>query len=66
MIVVIPCAFTKSPIIAGFDWDRQQIMQCYMALGGTPYYLQMLDKDSSIMQNIDRLFFTMDDLFASE
>lgn len=44
----------------GFDWDRQQIMQCYMALGGTPYYLQMLDKDYSIMQNIDRLFFTME------
>ena len=51
---------------AGFDWDRQQIMQCYMALGGTPYYLQMLDKDYSIMQNIDRLFFTMEGELRSE
>jgi len=50
----------------GFDWDRQQIMQCYMALGGTPYYLQMLDKDYSIMQNIDRLFFTMEGELRSE
>ena len=51
---------------AGFDWDRQQIMQCYMALGGTPYYLQMLDKDYSIMQNIDRLYFTMEGELRSE
>lgn len=50
----------------GFDWDRQQILQCYMALGGTPYYLQMLDKDFSIMQNIDRLFFTMEGELRSE
>ena len=41
----------------GIRWDRGQILQCYMAMGGTPFYLSLLDKDESCMQNIDRLFF---------
>lgn len=31
--------------------------QCYMATGGIPYYISMLQKDKSLAQNIDRLFF---------
>lgn len=32
-------------------------VQCYMATGGIPYYLSMLQKGKSLAQNIDRLFF---------
>lgn len=41
----------------GCRWDRYQIMQCYMVMGGVPYYLSLLDVKQSIAQNIDRLFF---------
>lgn len=41
----------------GCRWDRYQIMQCYMAMGGVPYYLSLLDVRQSVAQNIDRLFF---------
>ena len=42
----------------GFSWDRYQIAQCYMALGGIPFYLTMLKKELSFAQNIDSLFFS--------
>ena len=41
----------------GCKWDRYQIMQCYMVMGGVPYYLSLLDTKQSLAQNIDRLFF---------
>lgn len=41
----------------GMSWERDQIMECYMALGGTPYYLSMLQRGKSAFQNIDDLFF---------
>lgn len=44
----------------GFQWDRFLILQCYMAVGGTPFYLGMLRPDQSVDQNIDRLFFAED------
>jgi len=40
-----------------FVWDRFQIAQCYMAVGGIPFYLSLLDPAESMVQNIDRLFF---------
>ena len=40
-----------------FDWDRLQIIQCYMILGGVPFYLSLLEPQFSLPQNIDRLFF---------
>ncbi len=39
------------------NWDRMSILRTYMVLGGIPYYLNMLRKDESPVQNIDRLFF---------
>ncbi|MCH5244333.1 MAG: ATP-binding protein [Lentimicrobiaceae bacterium] len=39
-------------------WNRYQIAEAYMILGGTPYYLQMLQKGYSLSQNIDYLFFS--------
>ncbi|MBQ3657047.1 MAG: ATP-binding protein [Bacteroidales bacterium] len=41
----------------GFDYDRFSICQLYMAIGGVPYYLSLLDNTKSVAQNIDSLFF---------
>lgn len=40
-----------------FIANRYQILQLYMAVGGIPYYLDQLDKNLSIAQNIQNLFF---------
>ena len=48
-------AYLKSQQIV---WNRYQIAEAYMILGGTPYYLQMLQKGYSLSQNIDYLFFS--------
>lgn len=53
--------------------SRYDIVQCYMALGGIPYYLNYFEKGLSLAQNIDNLFFKkgaklkeeFDRLFAS-
>lgn len=41
----------------GMHWNRYQIAECYMVLGGTPLYLQMLERHLSLVQNVDNLFF---------
>ena len=41
----------------GIIMDRYDQLQCYMVMGGIPYYLSYLDKGESLAQNIDRLFF---------
>ncbi|MBO4851226.1 MAG: AAA family ATPase [Prevotella sp.] len=41
----------------GIVWNRYQILEVYMILGGIPYYLDMLEKGLSFTQNIDRLFY---------
>lgn len=41
----------------GVKWNRHQIVECYMAMGGTPYYLSKIDRTKSLPQNIDSLFF---------
>ena len=45
---------------SGFLWDRLLVLQTYMAFGGIPYYLSLLNKEESLAQNIDRLFFRSD------
>lgn len=44
----------------GFPWDRLLTLQTYMALGGIPYYLSLLNREESLTQNIDQLFFRTD------
>lgn len=44
-------------ISRGIKWNRYQIAECYMILGGTPFYLQMLERNLSMTQNVDNLFF---------
>lgn len=41
----------------GFAFGRKQVLETYMVLGGTPYYLDMMNKTLSVAQNIDVLFF---------
>ena len=41
----------------GFKFSRKQVVETYMILGGTPYYLDMMQKSQSVAQNIDTLFF---------
>lgn len=41
----------------GVKWNRHQIVECYMIVGGTPFYLAKMDKKQSLSQNVDRLFF---------
>lgn len=38
--------------------DRYDQLQSYMIFGGVPYYLSLLDKDRSLAQNVDQLFFS--------
>ena len=43
----------------GFSYSRRQIAECYMAMGGIPYYMSMMDRSKSLAQNIDQLFFAV-------
>jgi len=38
-------------------WTRRDIADCYMALGGIPYYLQNLRSDLTVSENIDDMLF---------
>ena len=38
-------------------FSRHQILECYMILGGVPFYWSLLKKGKSLPQNIDELFF---------
>lgn len=41
----------------GMEWSRYETAECYMIMGGIPYYLNLLDASLSYTQNIDHLFF---------
>lgn len=41
----------------GIILNRHQILQCYMIMGGVPYYWSLLKKGMSLSQNIDAIFF---------
>ncbi|MBR0262411.1 MAG: ATP-binding protein [Prevotella sp.] len=43
-----------------FVWNRKMTLQAYMVFGGIPYYLSLLDREESLVQNVDRLFFSQD------
>ena len=44
-------------VYQGITLSRYEIIECYMILGGIPYYLRKLNKSLSLSQNIDMLFF---------
>ena len=47
-------------------FNRHQILECYMIMGGVPYYWSLLQKGKSLPQNIDRLFFQEDGALRNE
>ena len=46
--------------------SRRNILETYMILGGIPFYWDMLRKDLSWAQNIDRMFFYPDGKMRNE
>lgn len=52
--------------VSGFKWPRQMIVETYMMLGGIPFYLSLLDKQESLAQNIDRLYFQRNSELSQE
>lgn len=45
---------------------RRQLLECYMVMGGVPFYWSLLKRDVSLPQNIDRLFFSEDGELSHE
>ena len=41
----------------GIDWEMYQVTEAYMTMGGIPYYIDMLERNLSLNENIDHLFF---------
>ena len=42
----------------GFNYERPEMIDCYMVVGGVAYYLSLFDKNKSVAENIDELCFT--------
>ena len=47
-------------------FDRYQLLQLYMAMGGIPFYLEQVDVSKSAAQNIDSICFTQTGLLQNE
>lgn len=45
-------------IAGGFDYERTEIIDSYMAVGGVAYYLSLFENDKSVGENINALCFT--------
>ena len=43
--------------IKDINWSRMDMAECYMIMGGMPYYLNLLSPSMDFRQNIDELFF---------
>lgn len=50
----------------GGVFDRYQLLELYMAMGGIPFYLDNVLVNRSVAQNIDRMFFTPDAILNIE
>jgi len=50
----------------GLRWSDETVAECYMIMGGIPYYLHLLDRSMSLAQNVDRLFFAPNALLKDE
>ena len=48
------------------QFSRYDITQSYMIFGGIPYYLGYIDKGESLVQNVDRLFFSRNGVLRNE
>ena len=50
----------------GGVFDRYQIVELYMAMGGIPFYLEQVDPGKSVFQNLDSLFFSKGGILRAE
>lgn len=50
----------------GIEMSRHQILECYMVMGGIPFYWGFLERGKSLAQNIDALFFSRDAPLGNE
>jgi hypothetical protein len=50
----------------GITWSRYDIVQCYMMMGGIPFYLDQVRKGESVMQFVDRTCFTAEGMLVNE
>ena len=51
----------------GLRWNRYDIAQCYMSMGGIPYYLDNIPSDAnSFPLAIDKMFFSQDGILREE
>ena len=50
----------------GIFWEDMMLAECYMILGGIPYYMDMIEKGKSLAQNVDALFFSEAPLLEDE
>ena len=50
----------------GFYYERPEIIECYMAMGGVAYYLSLFENNKSVAQNIQQLCFTRGDELTEE
>lgn len=50
----------------GASFDRYQIIQLYMVMGGIPFYLEQVDKGMTATQNIDKICFTKNGILRTE
>ncbi|MBR6847420.1 MAG: ATP-binding protein [Bacteroidales bacterium] len=41
----------------GLEMDDKEVAECYMIMGGIPYYLKSLRRGASLAQNVDEMFF---------
>lgn len=61
-LYVAPFTLHEAELMAtalGLGWNRETVLDAYLVFGGLPYYLDMLDRRKSLVQNIDRLCFGM-------
>ena len=47
-------------VAKGIELSRHQILECYMIMGGVPFYWDHLQRGKSLAQNIDAVFFAQD------
>lgn len=50
----------------GILLSRREIAECYMVMGGVPYYLSKMRRGMSLAQNIDNIFFKKNPLLKGE
>lgn len=50
----------------GIVWSRYDMVQCYMMMGGIPFYLDQVRKGESVMQFVDRTCFTAEGMLVNE